>query len=311
MLTSRSESPFDSYEHVGRSTDNPPACVDVYPRDAATRHRVNWNGMAAEIVQAIQYNRVTFGYRGGRHLLAVCEHGVRNDGETIVEGLPRSRLRDVTRKLTVVPAGHSYSDWHEPRILSRMLYFYFDAARLPAPGLAPRLLFENPTLFDMATRLTRSFETSVSGTPYFEALGTVLAHEVLDLDTEHAGAGNPLKGGLAPWQQREATAYIKGHLSEPIRLATLARLVGLSPYHFCRAFKQSLGLPPHQYHCQRRIDLAKHLLVSTRASVTEIGLTVGYSETSSFTAAFHRTTGMTPTAFRRSLAGPLISDHIA
>jgi AraC family transcriptional regulator len=86
--------------------------------------------------------------------------------------------------------------------------------------------------------------------------------------------------------------------------STLARLVRLSSYHFCRAFKQSLGLPPHQYHCQRRTDPARRLLATTEASVTEIGLTVGYSETSSFTAVFHRTTGLTPTAFRRSLARP-------
>jgi AraC-like DNA-binding protein len=143
---------------------------------------------------------------------------------------------------------------------------------------------------------------------YFEALGTVLAHEVLDFAAEHGGVSSPLKGGLAPWQQREVTTYIESHLSESIRLATLARLAGLSIYHFCRAFKQSLGLPPHQYHCQRRIEHAKHLLASTRQAVTEVGLTLGYSETSSFTAAFHRTTGMTPTAFRRSLPAPFVSD---
>lgn len=299
MLVSRSGSPFASYQHVVPSADTPSACVDVQPLDSATQHRVNWSGMSAEIVQATQYRKLTFAYRGKRHLLAVCQHGVRTDGETIVEGLPPSKIHDVTRKLTIVPAGHSYSDWHEPRILSRMLYLFFDAERLPVSRLAPRLLFENSALFSMAIRLTRSLETSDTDTQYLEAIGTVLAHEILDLEAEHAGANHRLKGGLAPWQQREVTSYIEGHLSEPIRLATLARLAGLSTYHFCRAFRQSLGLPPHHYHSRRRIEHAKHLLASTRASVTEIGLTVGYSETSSFSSAFHRTTGLTPTAFRR------------
>jgi AraC family transcriptional regulator len=109
------------------------------------------------------------------------------------------------------------------------------------------------------------------------------------------------KGGLAAWQQRVVTAYIEEHLAEPISLATLARLVRLSPYYFCRAFKRSLGLPPHRYHSNRRIERAKLLLAQPAPSVTHIGLVVGYSETSSFTAAFHKATGITPTAYRRTL----------
>jgi AraC family transcriptional regulator len=75
----------------------------------------------------------------------------------------------------------------------------------------------------------------------------------------------------------------------------------LSPYYFCRAFKQSLGMPPHRYHNSRRIEQAKTLLAKPELSVTNIGLTVGFSETSSFTAAFRKATGQTPTGYQRSL----------
>jgi AraC family transcriptional regulator len=109
------------------------------------------------------------------------------------------------------------------------------------------------------------------------------------------------KGGLATWQQRAVTAYIEEHVAEPISLATLARLVRLSPYYFCRAFKRSLGLPPHRYHSNRRIEHAKRLLAEPSSSVTDIGRIVGYGETSSFTTAFHKATGRTPTAYRRTL----------
>jgi AraC family transcriptional regulator len=258
--------------------------------------------MAAEIVQAIRRERMAFGYRGSHHLLVVYEQGLRREGETVIEGLPRSSLRDVTRKLTFVPAGHAYCDWHEPRALTRMLYFYFNPARLPAStALAPRLLFEDATLLGMATRLKRLVEAPGAGSPYFEALGTVLAYELLGLDAEKSRPDGPAKGGLAAWQQRQVTSYIEDHLAEPIALATLARLVGLSPYHFCRAFKQSLGLPPHRYQSRLRIERAKHLLAKPASSVTEVGLTVGYSETSSFTAAFRKTTGFTPSVYRRAL----------
>jgi AraC family transcriptional regulator len=297
--------PADQAGNFGRFAVDEPSRIEIQPVGAVTRRLVSWDGMAAEIVQATRHDRMASVYRGTRHLLAACDHGVRYQGETIVEGLPRSTLRDMTRKLTFVPAGCTYTDWHEPRVLTRMLYFYFDPARLPASAtLTPRLLFENSALLGMANRLKRLVETTASGSPYFEALGTVLAYELLSLDAEDAGPDSPVRGGLAPWQQRQVTAYIDEHLAEPIRLATLAQLAKLSLYHFCRAFKQSLGVPPHQYHSRRRMERAKGLLANTPSSVTEIAMTLGYSETSSFTSAFHKTTGVTPTAYRRSLAGP-------
>jgi AraC family transcriptional regulator len=110
-----------------------------------------------------------------------------------------------------------------------------------------------------------------------------------------------VRGGLAGWQQRIVTTYIEEHLAEQIPLATLARLVRLSPYYFCCAFKQSFGLPPHRYHNSRRIEQAKILLAKPAPSVTDVGLTVGFSEASSFTAAFRKATGLTPTTYHRSL----------
>jgi AraC family transcriptional regulator len=82
----------------------------------------------------------------------------------------------------------------------------------------------------------------------------------------------------------------------------LARLAQLSPFHFSRAFKESFGTPPYRYLTSRRIDRAKVLLAERKLSVTEIGLDVGFSETSSFTSAFRKLTGETPTEYRRSLA---------
>jgi AraC family transcriptional regulator len=84
------------------------------------------------------------------------------------------------------------------------------------------------------------------------------------------------------------------------KLSELAALAELSPYHFARAFKQSFSIPPHHYHIGRRIERAKEML-STR-SVTEVVLAVGFAETSSFSAAFRKTTGLTPTEFRRGIA---------
>lgn len=285
--------------------------VKIAPAEAVTRRAVSWDGMAAEIVQATRREKIEYRFHARRHLLAVYDQGVRRDGDTFVEGLPRSTLRDLKRKLTFVPAGHEYSEWQDPRTLTRVAYFYFDPAEMPThleagvadTPLVPRLFFEDATLWETALKLTRLIEgAAFDNRPYFEALGTVLAHEVVRLNAGAQRIEAPARGGLAGWQQKIVTAYIEEHLAEQIPLATLAQLVRLSTYYFCRAFKQSFGLPPHRYHNNRRIEQAKMLLAKPEPSVTDIGMTVGFSETSSFSAAFRKATGLTPTAYHRSLA---------
>jgi AraC family transcriptional regulator len=284
--------------------------VEIFPADAVKRRAVSSDGMTVEIVQATQSERTEYRFNGPRHLLAVYEQGERREGETFVDGLPRSTRRDFKRKLVFVPAGHEYSDWQEPRSLTRVVYFYFDPPKMPTlpqadvagTRLSPRLFFEDTTLWDTAVKLRKQIESAGSDNRlYFEALGVVLAHELVRLNAGIRPVEAPVRGGLAGWQQRIVTSYIEEHLSEQIPLATLARLVRLSPYYFCRAFKQSLGMPPHRYHNSRRIEHAKALLAKPELSVTEIGLTVGFSETSSFTAAFRKATGQTPTGYHRSL----------
>src|SRR5215472_4008591 len=284
--------------------------IEIFPSDAVTRRRLAWDGMAIEVVQAVGHEKVEFRFRARLHLLVAYEEGVRETGETLVEGLPRSTLRDVKCKLAFVPAGHEYRERQEPRTRSRIVYFYFDPAKMPIdPGasavdtlLASRLFFEDKVLWETAVKLGRLIESGSEDRHYCEALGVVLAYELVRRSAGMRRVEPPARGGLAAWQQRTACRYIEEHIAEQIPLATLARSVRLSAYHFCRAFKRSFGVPPHRYHNARRIEHAKTLLAQPARSVTEIALKVGFSETSSFTAAFRKATGTTPTAYRRTLA---------
>jgi len=106
-----------------RSTHHGTNAVEVYPPDIVKRRTVAWDGMAAEIVQATRPEKIEFRFRAPLHLLAVYDRAIRSDGETFVDGLPRSKLRDVRRKLTLVPAGHVYHEWQEPRVPTRIVYF--------------------------------------------------------------------------------------------------------------------------------------------------------------------------------------------
>jgi AraC family transcriptional regulator len=182
------------------------------------------------------------------------------------------------------------------------MFFYFDATRLALSSWAPRLLFEDSALFATAVKLATLIEQDPSAQrPYIEALGVVLSHELLRIISGKAGAAVAVTGGLATWQRRKVVTYIEKHLTEPISLAALARLVGLSSCYFCRAFRRSFGMPPLHYQLRRRIEHAKTLLARHAELVTDVSLALGYSDTSAFCTAFRRVTGMTPGAYRRSL----------
>jgi AraC family transcriptional regulator len=294
-----------------QSIDISSPTVEIAPHRAVTRRGMEWNGMAAELVQATTPHRVDYRFRSRMHLLAAYEQGVRRDGESYVAGASRSTLRDVAKKLTFVPAGHEYREWHEPRTPTDVTYFYFDPAEIQTDSdesiadtlLAPRMFFEDATIWSTAAKLRQAIDAPDGANRlYVEALGVVLFHELVRLNRATPRIEAPVRGGLAAWQQRIVTAYVEEHLCEPIPLTTLARLARLSTYHFCRAFKQSFGVPPHRYHTNRRIERAKAMLAERKHSVTEVGLTLGFSETSSFTAVFRKVTGQTPSRYHRNLA---------
>jgi len=105
---------------------------------------------------------------------------------------------------------------------------------------------------------------------------------------------------LAGGESRGVVAeFIEEHLAEEISLATLAELVNLSLCHFARAFKQSFGNAPASLPHGSPDGSRQRLLQRSALSVTQISIQVGFRETSSFTRAYRRFTGVTPSEFRR------------
>jgi AraC family transcriptional regulator len=292
---------------IGR-VDSP--VLELSPAGVVSRRASAWDGITVEVIQVVTHDKIEFRFLAPCHLLLVYEEGVREEGETVVDDLPPSTLRTLRRKLTFVPAGHEYREWQRPRVRSRVICFYFDPAKMPAHSdasataapLGARLFFENSVLWETAVKLAIAIEDGCEPERYCEALAVVVAHELLRMQGNLRRRRPPTRGSLAVWQQRTVATYIEEHLAEAIPLHALAKLVDLSPYYFCRAFKQSFGIPPHRYHVNRRIERAKTLMAEREPSVTDVALEVGFSETSSFSAAFRHTTGTTPTEYRRALA---------
>ena len=95
--------------------------------------------------------------------------------------------------------------------------------------------------------------------------------------------------------------YVDENLCEGLTLSELARVVGMNPHYFCRAFKQSTGCPPHRYVMNCRVERAKSLLADKRLPLAEVGLSVGFQNQSHFTTIFHRLTGVTPKTYRNGI----------
>ena len=284
--------------------------VDIRPDGGVRRQAAAWSGLAGEVVRIITHEPFEVAFQAPFHLLVAYERAVRREGETIVRGLPRSTLHDFSQKLTFVPAGHSFRETQHPRALGRATYLYIDPAgtlvdpdlHVDQVALAPRLFFDNQVLWETVLKLKALIELGGSSSRlYAEALGAVLAYELMRLNHGMTLADRPARGGLAGWQRRTVAEYVEENLAEQIALTTLAGLARLSPFHFSRAFKRSFGIPPHRYHLNRRVERAKTLLAQPARSVTSIAVELGFSEPGAFTAAFHKLTGQTPTDYRRSL----------
>jgi AraC-like DNA-binding protein len=102
---------------------------------------------------------------------------------------------------------------------------------------------------------------------------------------------------------RRAKDLVDRSYAQPLDVDALARRAHCSPWHFSRRFKEAFGETPHQYVLSRRVERAQELLRNTELSVTEICLEVGFQSLGSFSAAFHRVAGMTPTAYRSTMRG--------
>ncbi len=115
----------------------------------------------------------------------------------------------------------------------------------------------------------------------------------------------PAKGGLAPWAERRCLELMRARLSEDISLDDLAAEAQLSPFHFARMFKQSLGVPPRVYLTRLRVEKACELLEQTDLPITEIALEVGYSSNQVLARVFLKQMRMSPSDYRRAVRDPV------
>jgi AraC family transcriptional regulator len=268
--------------------------------------RMSWSWFSAEIVR-IQPTELEYRLKGDAAYLALHDI-VRSDGETTINGGSRSTLTDIRNKLTFVPIGSSVKGWDcfKGRVSSVF------AVHLAPPAsdhhannisnIPPSLYFENSNLKATLQKLQSALDGSgIDDRAYAETLGVLLLWELRHAADLIDSQLKPVRGGLTGLQLRRIKEFLDANISRGIGISEVASLVGLSQFHFIRAFKHSVGLSPYQYVLSERIRVAKELLSKRDLSNAGVAHAVGFSNVSQLNRVFLKLIGVTPTVYRREI----------
>ncbi len=224
-------------------------------------------------------------------------------GERWLDGkLVRERRR--AGNIAIIPAGISHRcNWNtsvqfmvlaiEPALLQQVGQDFVNPDRIE---LTPRFMNEpDPLIQGIFSTLREELESGkIGGDLLIDSLKTTLALHLLRNYCTIQPKLSSYRNGLSQSTLQQVTEYIHEHLHQDLKLVELSAIAQLSPYHFLRLFKQRIGITPHQYILQRRIEKAKHLLKHSELSIADIAVLTGFSDQSHLTRCFKRIVGITP-----------------
>ncbi len=274
--------------------------------------KLDWRGFSVEHTCISDPTPYSFQVTGERHYLALHDL-VLDEGEMTVDGLAPVAGGDLRNRLTYMPRhcrasgfatpkarSNSFTSLHfDPEIVSSETERFYD-------GLdgRPMVYFDDrrlrSTLEKLRSIVTADDPESHVEDIYAETLGLLTVIELALLQAKGSAAAAAPRHKLSDAQRSRVFDYVEEKLSSELTLDAMAGVANLSRFHFARAFKETVGIPPYAYVLQRRIELSKRLLSTTRLSVGEVALATGFKTPSHFIKAFQNATGTTPGIYRRS-----------
>jgi len=142
-----------------------------------------------------------------------------------------------------------------------------------------------------------------AGRPYGEQLSMALAAYLAGRYAQPSSKQPHLKPELPQAKLRDVRDYVRANLASDLSVFELAKIARLSPFHFSRLFKNSVGLTPCQYVIRERIQEGARMLRAGQESIAEIALAIGFSSQSHFSDVFRKVTGSTPKRERSKAQG--------
>jgi len=245
------------------------------------------------------------------HTLLVFDGGSYSEGERRIDGTRLGAAGALDAGIDVVPARSRLVAWSGVSSNIGVTLITLDSERMarivgePAAsaavhGLRPDINLRNELLSPLVARVRRwsMLDDAESDTMQRETILMLIMQEIMRMQRLQSGGTAVNRGGLSLRAQRLVREFVAAHLDTRIELQTLADLVGMSRFHFSRAFKVSFGLPPHKYLMAERVRVAAKKIGGTDHSITDIALQVGFSCSSELTRLFKQAMGCTPRTYR-------------
>ncbi len=280
--------------------------LQVFPRlPLLSSHKLGWEGISVQYYRQPAWEIPE--HANPQHVINIHHDRQVINAERILDGC-RARAQLGDGDITLIPANvQRKSCWDkeiiftylvlEPTHIPQIAHEFVDADKVE---LVPQFLVRDPLIYQIGLALKSELESDGLGTRlYAESMATALwAHLLKKYSTQPLRESTHSVGNN---QLRPAIDFINENLDQDLKLAEIAAVVNMSQFYFARMFKQLIGISPHQYVVQRRMERAQQLLTKSQLSVAEVALRVGFSNQSHFTVQFRKATGTTPKGYRDRL----------
>lgn len=260
-----------------------------------------WDSIHLEYHQQPKFETVEH-----QHTMHVIAYGVSNSpapGERSLDGKVQTERRS-QGDIAIIPASITHRcNWDttvefailaiEPKLLRQVGQGLVDGDRI---SLIPQYMNEQDELIQgiFSTLKDELKFGKIGSNLLIDSLKTTLAIHLLRKYCSTKPKLFSYEDGLSKLKLKEITEYINANLDRDLKIIELATIAQISPYHFIRLFKNSIGKTPHQYILQRRIERGKYLLQHSQLSTEEIAASLGFCDRSHFAKYLKRLTGMTP-----------------
>lgn len=165
-----------------------------------------------------------------------------------------------------------------------------------------RFQVRDPQLENIGWALKAEMECGYpSGGLYLDSLAVSVAARLVRCHSSASQGPDNQNGQLSGHRLKQVLSYIEENLSQDVSLRDVAAVAGLSVSHFNKLFRESVGVPVHQYLIRRRVECAKSLLGEGKLSISQIALETGFAHQSHLAHHMRRVLGASPKAVRKML----------
>jgi AraC family transcriptional regulator len=246
----------------------------------------------------------------------VCMHLGPSVEVTCMRGGRMRHGREVAGELDIIPA-HTPCAWETKQSgTTLVLRVSDDLLRTVAteldmdPGsieIADRFQLRDPVLEHIAWAFKADIEAgSISGRLFRESLSSAFAARLLQRHNRRSLPMRDAHGGMSAWKLKQVITYIEDNLESDLSLQEVAKVAGISVSHLKTLFRQSTGVPVHQYVLRRRVERAKLLLQDDSLSIAQVAFAAGFAHQSHLARHMKRLLGVTPAAARKEMVRELI-----